>query len=87
MLGLKVCILLFIGNYIFILFFLSVWFRCIIILFYINILYCILEFFRKLFRVKFCFDFNRIREFGEVEFDIEVGVCFRFGKGISIVCI
>lgn len=87
MLGLKVCTLPPIGNYILILLPLSVWLRCIITLPHTNILHCILEFPRKLPRAKPCSDPNRIREPGEVEFDIEVGVCPRSGKGTSIVCI
>lgn len=36
---------------------------------------CFLEFPRKLPRAKPCSDPNRVREPGEVEFDIEVGAC------------
>lgn len=43
--------------------------------FMISTFHCFLEFPRKLPRAKPCSDPNRVREPGEVEFDIEVGVC------------
>lgn len=41
--------------------------------FMVSTFYCFLEFPRKLPRAKPCSDPNRVREPGEVEFDIEVG--------------
>lgn len=43
--------------------------------FMISAFHCFLEFPRKLPRAKPCSDPNRVREPGEVEFDIEVGAC------------
>lgn len=43
--------------------------------FMISAFHCFLEFPRKLPRAKPCSDPNRVREPGEVEFDIEVRTC------------
>lgn len=50
-------------------------------------LHCILEFPRKLPRAKPCSDPNRVREPGEVEFDIEVGACPGSSHGTNMLYI
>lgn len=53
--------------------------------FVISAYLCFLEFPRKLPRAKPCSDPNRVREPGEVEFDIEVGTCPVFSLLLILV--
>lgn len=53
--------------------------------FMISAYLCLLEFPRKLPRAKPCSDPNRVREPGEVEFDIEVGACPVFSLLLILV--